>query len=181
MNTLSHPRHLSSSAVVLGLLLAGETAQAQDRLAASNSSNHIGGARFDVHANLGGYGSFGAGFRVDLPLLREGFIQNTDDEFALSIGADGFFVSFYDDYYDGGPYVIPSIVAQWNFYIGDQWSVFPEAGLSIWIGDSDYLRRGRGFYAAPNFALGARYHFTQRNAVLVRLGTPTGFQLGLTF
>lgn len=174
-------RRRSPFALVLATLLGPGAALAQSPQPSSNASNHIGGARVDVHANLGGYGSFGAGFRVDIPLLREGFIQNTDDELALSVGLDGYFVNFYRDYYDGGAYLIPSVLAQWNFYIGDQWSVFPEAGLSLWVGDADYLRRGRGFYAAPNFGIGARYHFSQRNAVLVRINTPTGFQLGLTF
>ncbi len=175
--------HLARSLLIAALaatsLAAVGTAQAQSP--SSNASNHIGGARVDVHADLGGYGSFGAGFRVDVPLLREGFIQNTDDELALSVGLDGYFVNFYRDYYDGGPYLIPSIVAQWNFYIGDEWSVFPEAGLSLWVGDSKYLRRGTGFYAAPNIGIGARYHFSQRNALLARISSPTGFQLGLTF
>lgn len=168
------------TAIFVTLLLTG-LASAQDTQPASNSSNHIAGARFDVHADLGGYGSFGAGFRVDVPILREGFIQNTDDELAISLGLDGYFVSFYHDYYDGGPYLIPSVVLQWNFYVGNDWSLFPEAGLSLWVGDSDYLRHGNGLYAAPNLGFGARYHFSRRNALLARISTPTGLQLGITF
>lgn len=173
-------RFATLSPLAVGLLLAGP-ALAQDPQSSSNSTNHIGGVRVDVHADLGGYGSFGAGFRLDVPILREGFIQNTDDELAISLGLDGYFLSFYHDYYDGGPYLIPSVVLQWNFYIGDDWSVFPEAGLSLWVGDPDYLRHGNGLYAAPNLGIGVRYHFSRRNALLARISTPTGLQLGLTF
>jgi hypothetical protein len=145
------------------------------------SSNHIEGARLDAHANFGGYVSLGAGMRVDLPLVRSGLLAGADDELALSAGADVFFTDFYDDYYDGGPYVIPSVVLQWNFYFAPQWSVFPEAGIAFYVGDEDYLPRGSSVYATYALGLGARYHFSDRNALLVRIATPTGLQVGATF
>lgn len=145
------------------------------------SDNHIEGVRLDAHINFGGYASWGAGFRVDVPIVRNGLIASVDDELAISPGADVFFWHAYHDYYDGGPYLIPSVVLQWNFYVGPDWSIFPEAGLAMYVGDSHYLRGGAGFYLAPDFGFGARYHFSPRNAFLMRLSTPTGFQLGITF
>lgn len=162
-----------------GVALTSTAALAQD---GEYSANHIGDLRLDVHANFGGYGSLGAGFRLDIPLLSEGMLTNVDDELALSFGADAFFYNdFFPDRYDGGIYVIPSAVLQWNFYIGDSWSVFPEAGIAFYIGDGNDLRRDASVYAAPAFGLGARYHFNDRNALLLRIATPTGFQIGITF
>lgn len=146
------------------------------------SGDHIHGVRFDVHGVFGGYGSLGAGLRVDIPILPDGIIEEADDELALSPGADVFFTDFYPDYYDGGPYVIPSLVLQWNFFLGSRWSVFPEAGVALFVGDRHYLRRGvDGFYLSPDLGLGARYQFGARNALLARVSTPTGLQLGVTF
>jgi hypothetical protein len=162
----------------LGLaLLAPLSAMAQD----GPESNHIQGIRFDAHAVLGGYASLGAGLRLDIPLIGDGIIAGTDDELAISPGVDVFFEDFYARYYDGGPYLVPSCVLQWNFYIGPSWSVFPEAGVALYVGDREFLPRGRSVYAAPDVAFGARYHFNDRNALLARISFPTGFQLGLTF
>lgn len=150
--------------------------------AAEITDNHIRGARFDAHANFGGYGSIGGGVRIDLPILGEGILENVDDELAISPGLDIFGPTFYRDYYGGGPYLIPSAVMQWNFYVAPRWSVFPEAGLALYVGDADYLRRGNsGVYAALALGVGGRYHFSDRNALLLRVATPTGLQLGATF
>lgn len=152
----------------------------------AESHHHIDSVRVDVHGVLGGYGSLGAGIHVDIPLVPHGFIDGVDDELALSPGVDVFFNDFYPDYYSGGPYLVPGVVLQWNFYLGSYWSVFPEAGVAVYAGDRDFLRRGpsgreRFAYAAPNLAVGARYHFNARNALIGRIGTPTGIQVGITF
>lgn len=164
-------------ALAIGLL-APLTAVAAD---AEGSDHDIGGARVDVHADMGGYASLGAGLHVDVPLLREGLLAAADDEIAISPGVDVFFANFYQEYYSGGPYVIPSLVAQWNFYLRSAWSVFPEAGVAFYIGDADELLRELPVYAALDVGVGARYHFTSRNALLLRLSTPTGLQVGMTF
>lgn len=149
--------------------------------AATASHHHISGVRFDVHADLGGYASVGAGFRADIPIMREGLLTNADDELAISLGVDAFFANFYHDYYDGGPYFAPVAVAQWNFYLGPEWSIFPEAGVAFYIGDEDYLPRGLPVYATLALGFGARYHFTERNALLMRVSRPAGLQVGVTF
>lgn len=169
---------LSTALIALILPLASTADAAEIR-----QQNHIRGARFDVHANVGGYASLGAGMRVDLPIVPDGFLNGADDELAISLGADVFGRSFYQDYYAGGAYLIPIVVAQWNFYVAPKWSVFPEAGIAMFVGNSRYLRHGGpgGLYAAPAFGLGGRYHFSDRNSLLVRISTPTGLQVGATF
>ena len=162
-------------------LLAPVSAVAQDDVAHLSSSDYIAGLRFDAHANVGGYGLLGAGFRVDIPLISNGLLAGVNDELALSPGLDAFFAPVYHYNYDGGPYWLPSCVMQWNFYLGNHWSVFPEAGLALYMGNGDYLPRGRPVYAAVDIGVGARYHFSHRSALLARVSSPTGLQLGVTF
>ena len=165
--------------LTLGLLVASTAAAADDT---GYSENRINDIRLDIHASFGGYGSLGAGFRLDIPLIGDGVLDNVDDELALSFGADAFFYNgIFPDRYSGGIYVVPSVVVQWNFYFGKSWSVFPEAGIAFYVGDGQQMRRDSSFYAAPAFGLGFRYHFSARNALLVRVATPTGIQIGVTF
>ncbi|MDP2313707.1 MAG: hypothetical protein Q8P41_12425 [Pseudomonadota bacterium] len=152
--------------------------------------NQIQGVRVDLHGNVHRYGVFGAGGRVEFALVPDGFIGgNVRDELALSLGADAFFAPLYfgDNYYDGGAWVVPIGAVQWNFYLGDRWSVFPEVGVALHVGfrqDEWYDKQGRGYawlYAEPDLGIGARYHFTSRVALLMRLSTPGGLQVGVVF
>lgn len=184
------PRPLPGRAALLGLGLAGllllpAAASAEDfdtkGPSKGGSSNHIGGVRPEVHADIGGYASLGAGFRLDVPIVPNGFLDAADDELAISAGMDVFFTNFYRSYYDGAPYLIPQVVLQWNFYTKNDWSFFPEAGVAFYIGNERDLPRGLPVYAAVAAGFGARYHFSTRNALLLRISTPTGLQVGLTF
>jgi hypothetical protein len=145
--------------------------------------NQIEGVRLDVHADFGSYGAFGAGLRADIPIVPNGIIDGVmNDEIAFSPGVEVFFLEYYGDRYVGGPYFMPLAMLQWNFYIGDDWSVFPEAGIALYAGNADYLPRGHGgVYAAFATGIGARYHFSPRNSVLLRASWPAGLQVGLTF
>jgi hypothetical protein len=152
--------------------------------------NQIRGVRFDVHANLDQYSMLGAGGRVEFPIVPDGFIGGkVRDELALSFGADLFFAPTYwgDSGYYGGAYVVPIGVAQWNFYLGERWSVFPEAGIAVHVGiehDGWYDRHGRSYpwlYPTPDLGIGARCHFNDRVALLLRISTPGGLQAGVTF
>ncbi len=159
------------------LLLAGGAQAATP----STSPNQIEKVRIDLHGDVGGYASAGAGFRVDIPILRNGLISTAPDELAVSPGVDIFFANFNDHYYSGGPYVVPNAVLQWNFYLNNKWSIFPEAGLAFYLGDGDELPRGRPAYAALDLGFGARYHWPSNRAFLMRASSPTGLQLGVTF
>jgi hypothetical protein len=72
---------------------------------------------------------------------------------------------------------------QWNFYLDPEWSLFPELGLALIFSDHD---RGRGDDDAdlrlrPLIAVGGRYHWSRRNALVLRLSWPFGVQVGITF
>jgi hypothetical protein len=180
---------LRSLAVLLGLLTVSPALAHDGHHGADH--NQIEGVRIDLHGNIDRWSVFGAGGRVEFAIVPDGFIggDRVHDELALSFGADIFFVPLYwgNDYYSGGAYVIPIGAVQWNFYLGDHWSVFPEVGIAVHIGfrnDSWYDKRGRGYgwlYAEPNLGIGARYHFNKDVALLMRLSTPGGVQLGVVF
>ncbi len=178
------------------LTLAASPAEAQPRGAISQ--NGIDGVRLEVHGVVGWYHAFGAGMRVEIPLLKTGFTDKLDDEFALSFGGDvGFFPwggSRYDSRewnrrYDNwghwyGDWAFWGVVtANWNIYVGDKWSFFPELGLTISVHDcwDRDFRREVCVTAAPVGGVGARYHFSQRVALVARVNWPVGLQVGLTF
>lgn len=164
------------------------------------------GVRPEVHLSLGGHGDLGAGFRVDIPIVPEGFLRRGRDDFALSPGLDIQFYDFdHDDrrWRDPGPgprpgpgpgprpgpapgprrgdrvLFIPQLAAQWNFYFPRHaWSIFPELGLAVVIGDWDGYDN---VHVDPLVAFGARKHFAEHLALVMRVGWPSGFQLGLAF
>jgi hypothetical protein len=152
---------------------AGARASAQD-------DYRISGVRPEVHFSLGGHGDLGAGFRLDIPIVPDGFLRNNRDDFALSPGMD---IQFYDlghDDDDGDRVLlIPQLAAQWNIYFPRAaWSIFPEAGVAVVVGD---WAGNDNVHADPLFAFGARKHFNSRTALLLRAGWPTGFQIGVAF
>ena len=126
---------------------------------------------------------FGLGGRVEFPLVKDGLIGgNVHDELALSLGADLLFSPVDHDYYTGTGYVIPIGALQWNFYLGPDWSIFPEAGVALHMGFDNYGYGDRAwFYPQPDLGFGARYHFDSRLALLMRISTPGGLQVGLNF
>ncbi|MDP2310258.1 MAG: hypothetical protein Q8P18_29855 [Pseudomonadota bacterium] len=178
----------------VGLLLAVGAATAAPALAHDAhhgvDHNQIDGVRFDIHGNIDGRSVFGAGGRIEFAIVPDGFIGgNVHDELALSFGADLFFVPLYwgDNYYSGSAYVIPIGAVQWNFYLGNHWSVFPEVGVALHIGFDNsgwHDKHGRSYgwlYAEPDLGVGARYHFNDNVALLMRISTPGGIQLGVVF
>lgn len=152
--------------------------------------NQIQGARGDVHASLDWYTVFGVGGRVEFAIVPDGFIRgNVRDELALSLGGELFFAPTYAGWnaYEGQPYGVPIVAVQWNFYLGDHWSIFPELGVALHVGFdrngwTDHYGYGYGWiYPAPDVGFGARYHFGPRVALLMRASTPAGLQVGLNF
>ena len=183
--------------VVLGLASAAAAQPARSNYGSD-------GVRFDIHLNFGLYGAFGAGFHVDIPIIADGFLRpgSIEDDFSISFGADLFFWDYFsydydycfrnaagevvcEDGYDDIYLVIAApVVAQWNLYLNQSWSIFPEAGVVIIFGDhwrDNYYRGRRGFHLDPVLGFGARYHFSQRNALLMRISWPAGFSIGITF
>ena len=174
--------------MVLGLLVAAPAFAHEEHDGPDH--NQINGVRVDLHANVDAYSVFGSGIRVEFAVVPNGFLLgNVHDELALGFGADLFFapLDWGAVWYDGGPYAIPMAVLQWNFYLGDHWSVFPEAGLA---GHASFDRSGwqdnRGhvhgwLYPEAELGIGARYHFNSHVALLMRASTPGGLQVGIVF
>jgi hypothetical protein len=140
-------------------------------LETSPVSAQIQGVRPEGHLNLDRGIDVGLGGRVDIPLIPEGFIASVNDEFAISPGVD-FLVG------DNHSWFAVPVAMQWNFYFENKWSVFPDLGIALLFGGG---RGRRNVDLDLVLAFGGRYHFSDRNAVLVRLGWPILFQLGMTF
>ncbi len=134
------------------------------------------GVRFDLHGSFGWYADFGLGFRVDIPIVPDGILDGVNDDLALSLGAEALY--FYHPNATGIG-VWPLLLMQWNFYLNDRWSIFPEVGLAFLFGP-DRNRYWQTF-AAPIGMFGVRYRFSTRNALLLRVGWPAGAQIGITF
>jgi hypothetical protein len=160
---------------------------------ADERSYRIRGVRPEAHLSIGGHGDIGAGFRIDIPIVPEGFIGRGRDDFALSPGLDLQFFDFGDhdcggrgpkpgrgECRDGdGVVVIPQLAAQWNFYFPRHaWSIAPELGIAVVIGDWDGHDDVR---VQPLAAFVARKHFAGRTALVLRGGWPSGFQIGIAF
>ena len=126
--------------------------------------------RVDIHANIDSRSVFGSGARFEFAVVPDGFIGgNVHDELALSFGADVFFAPLYwgDNYYSGGAYVVPIGAVHVGFN-HDEW----------------YDKHGHGYgwaYATPDVGFGARYHFNSHVALLLKLSTPGGAQVGIVF
>ena len=141
---------------------------------AASAQSHGDSVRFDVHLDVGWYRFLAAGFRVDIPIVAEGLITSADDELAITLGADlGFF------YHSEAFGAYPVLAFQWNFYLSEKWSIFPELGVAFIFGPRG--DRPWDTFAAPYAGFGVRWHFTDRNALLMRVTWPTGFQIGITF
>lgn len=76
---------------------------------------------------------FGFGFRASIPVLSNGPIPRLNNNLAVSFGVDwAFFAGCRPNDYDCGandlwfPFVM-----QWNFFITQAWSVFPEIGMAV--------------------------------------------------
>jgi hypothetical protein len=166
--------------VVAFFALAAPLAHAANN---GNVPHSIHGARLDLHADLDWNSMVGVGGRLEFPIAPRGLIKDyARDELALSLGADVLFQPIDDVHYTGGAYLVPVIAAQWNFYLGSRWSIFPEAGMAAHV---DFDREGYGdrawIYPQVNAGLGGRCHINKRAALLMRVGIPAGLQVGLTF
>jgi hypothetical protein len=152
----------------------------------ANGENKIDTVRFDVHGTIGWWWAFGLGFRVDIPIVPDGFVDTLDDELAITFGGDVQFVNWDNNracarYGCWGDWSIwPLVAAQWNFYLTPDWSIFPELGLTV----AAHECNGGNVCvsASPLVSFGARWHFAPpRLALLFRLSFPFGLQIGLNF
>ncbi|MCS6796930.1 MAG: hypothetical protein NZ898_00085 [Myxococcota bacterium] len=166
----SHATHavlwLGAALFAGGAPLASGSARAQQR-----DHDRV---RFDLHLDLGWYRNGGLGFRADIPIVSRGAVDGVDDDLSVSVGAEAFW--WWDASNLG---VFPVVALQWNFYLSEHWSLCPELGVALWFGP--HRNRYWRTFVAPFAGFGARYHFSARNALLLRLTWPTGLQVGITF
>ncbi len=114
---------------------------------------------------------------------------NVDDELVLSPGAEFLFWDYYGRDHTSNVGIAPLVALQWNFYVSDKWSVFPELGVAMMFGDYWHHKHSHNdpgndhghVYVDPFLGGGARYHFSARNALLLRINWPAGLQIGITF
>jgi hypothetical protein len=188
---------LAASAVAGALLVAGGSAQAQSFI--HQAGAHRVALEIEVHGVIGGlwwgYFATGPGVRFGIPLARNpGSINNMP---ALSMGVD---IIWFPDYFNNGGYTYISspVVLQWNFYVHHRWSIAPEAGFALelypdWNGycgghwgyyNAGFGHTACGFALWPDIAFTARYHFHDQAgfpALVMRLGWPSGFNIGVSF
>jgi hypothetical protein len=148
----------------------------------------------------GGLG-FGAGLRLSIPVLRDGFIRPINDSVAIGFGLDwvhydgeqaavGRCAQFVpgpngtqiciEVTSDSGPadYYYAPVVMQWNFWLFDAFSSFAEVGLAPYYQSQEYEDGDLGITGL--FQLGGRLHFAPWAALSFRIGYPT-LSLGLSF
>lgn len=138
---------------------------------------------------------FGAGARLSIPIVDNGFIKSINNSVAISFGVDWIRYSgcyYYDDrrygYGCGASYFVLPAAMQWNFWLTTRWSVFGEPGLYLYHGVfDDYCdERFRGCTHPTRtsvdlaFYAGGRFHFSDKIALTMRLGYPTS-SVGLSF
>jgi hypothetical protein len=132
--------------------------------------------RFDAHFMVGYYAEVGLGVRLDIPVVSKGLIDGPDDDLSITLGAEVMYI-----YWSGfeGIGVYPILGLQWNFYISESWSIFPEFGVTLLF--SSNRDQWTESFIWPHAMLGLRWHFSERNSLFVRAGWPHGVQLGVTF
>lgn len=144
--------------------------------------------RVEVHGTLSGWGGLGAGARAEIVVAPDGVIPNLDDDISLTAGGELLFFDVdHNSNQHTGVGIWPGFAAQWNFYLGQHWSVFPELGLWLYLGDADYHHHnhnhdhGNGFGWSLMGGIGGRYHMASRNALMLRIQFPGLLQFGVTF
>lgn len=164
-----------ASTVVLATLLCLSPRHAAAQGYTEGAAGSVG-VRLDAHVNLGWYRNAAIGLRADILLTRDGLLDGTDDDLALSPGVE--FLYFYHNDYEGFG-IFPLLALQWNIYVHRRWSLAPEIGAAMLFGP--HRDRYWSTFIAPFFGFGVRYHLNTRNALLFRITWPSGFQFGITF
>ena len=141
----------------------------------------------DIYAT----GGFGAGVRVSIPLVQNGFIPTINNSVAITFGAE--LIRYDACYYSGfcGAWYLEFPVAmQWNFFVAQRWSVFGELGLFVSKGFFDgcsNITANLGcsnpseFGLRPALYVGGRYHVNDRIAVTMRIWRYPTVSVGASF
>ncbi|MCB9604515.1 MAG: hypothetical protein H6720_29695 [Sandaracinus sp.] len=150
----------------------------------------------DLQAGFSWWGrGFAGGARFNIPLLKKGFLRGHNDAFFLSVGVDTYFVRWrnYDDpdcnagrgycWRYGLGLGFP-VVAHWEFYLWQKFSVFGEAGANVYLHPAVLRGRGNDFVEDPGAwvvaAVGVRWRFGRTGSFVARLGLPYA-AIGVSF
>jgi hypothetical protein len=138
----------------------------------------------------GGTTGIGIGARFSIPIMSPGFVKTINDSIAISFGPDLLHYEAYNYCYGGvcsgnsfWRLYFP-VAMQWNFWLTDKWSVFGEPGLVVRSNLGDNCVAGapcRQSNIAPAFWAGARFHFSDRIALTMRVGFPEAVSVGVSF
>jgi hypothetical protein len=120
---------------------------------------------FDPPGNSASSG-FGPGFRGTVEIVDNGFIKSINNTVGFGFGMD--WIAFTKD----KTAIWVPIVMQWNFWLSRNWSVFGEPGGGFYLGNSTGAR--------PAFYGGARFHFSEKLALTLRVGYPA-MSAGVSF
>lgn len=152
------------------LLVLGLGTTALSSQAHANIRRPGGGRTFSIepHLGFGYYNVAGAlGVRFSLPILQNGFIPSINNAVFFNFGVDVY--SNFKVFSMGIP-----LTLHWSFYFTRRFSMFFELGANIFLNSG--LFSGGGFeFGINNWltgALGLRYKFTPRFALLLRVGSP---------
>lgn len=142
----------------------------------------------------GGEGGVGLGARFSIPIVQNGFVPTINNSAAISFGLDW----LHYGYCYWGPagcsanYIDLPVTLQWSFYVAHRWSVFGEPGLYIYHGlfgqfscpatpgDVGCQNAPAEWGVLPAFYAGARYHFSDKLSLTMRVGFPTA-SIGVSF
>jgi hypothetical protein len=138
---------------------------------------------------FGPYGSplgFGGGARFSIPLCKNCFVPKINNNVAISFGADLAFYPFVQAGYPVFTDLYLPVAMQWNFFIHKKWSIAGELGFSPVIGVFyDYnwcgARNCNNWWVYPDAGFVARYHFSDKVSLTMRIGFPEFFNVGVSF
>lgn len=145
--------------------------------------------RVEAHGTLSTYEGIGGGIRGEFVVLPEGALPDVNDDISLTAGGDAI-IFFDDDDHDHAGHdhdneglgIWAAGAVQWNFYLGQDWSLFPELGIWLQFGEDGH---GHGDDDDIDMDLllgvGGRYHTSARSAILLRIEYPGLLHIGVQF
>jgi hypothetical protein len=196
MRLQAKPCTLIASAIAISIAVSPAVARADSTI--KHPGDHPSyNVEVEPHLVLGTdniyrYGGYGVGARFSIPIIHNGFVPSINNSVAITFGAD---LVHYDycyygqDYGCSATYIYFPVAMQWNFYVGERWSVFGEPGLFFFKGAIDDCPPGfKGTCDTPSsfgfrpFALwvGGRYHISESVALTLRIGWPS-VSFGVSF
>lgn len=117
-------RHALAATALLVALLSGVDAHAQSIL--RDRSQHSRPVDLSILGGIPYPFGFGAGIRVGLPIVPNGFIGSINDGVFLEPGVQ--FV-YWDDFHDTRTGVMVPILLRWDFFLTRVWTLFGTAGV----------------------------------------------------